>query len=389
MMKAYFLPGISSFFAIQNKSVFADRNRRVLTPLRVVSFLVLALVCIPSAYAQFQASVQGTITDGKGGAVQGATVRLIDQSTQTSKTTTSDADGLYRFVELAPGSYTLTVEANGFQKNVTKDVNVSAELTRGLDVTLAIGGVNQSVVVNGRNLPDLQTEDGSIAGTLTSQDIVRLPSFSRDPYELLRFSPGIFGDGARNGAGLMTGFPNGAGAGGSAGPGGSNTSIYQTENQFPISANGQRPTSNDYLVDGVSVNSLQWGGAAVITPSVESIQEVTVLANDYDAADGRSSGAHIKTVTKSGANAFHGTGFFQYQDPGLNAFNKYNGFNFGPDTLDPTVRDDNAYRQFGGNLGGAVIKNKLFFFFNYEGLRDNNSTFQNQWVDTPQFRQLI
>jgi hypothetical protein len=389
MMKAYFLPGISSFFAIQNKSVFADRNRRILTPLRVVSFLVLALVCIPSAYAQFQASVQGTITDGKGGAVQGATVRLIDQSTQTSKTTTSDADGLYRFVELAPGSYTLTVEANGFQKNVTKDVNVSAELTRGLDVTLAIGGVNQSVVVNGRNLPDLQTEDGSIAGTLTSQDIVRLPSFSRDPYELLRFSPGIFGDGARNGAGLMTGFPNGAGAGGSAGPGGSNTSIYQTENQFPISANGQRPTSNDYLVDGVSVNSLQWGGAAVITPSVESIQEVTVLANDYDAADGRSSGAHIKTVTKSGANAFHGTGFFQYQDPGLNAFNKYNGFNFGPDTLDPTVRDDNAYRQFGGNLGGAVIKNKLFFFFNYEGLRDNNATFQNQWVDTPQFRQLI
>ena len=110
---------------------------------------------------------------------------------------------------------------------------------------------------------------------------------------------------------------------------GSNTAIFQTENQFPISANGQRPTSNDYLVDGVSVNSLQWGGASVITPSVESVQEITVLANDYDASDGRSSGAHIKTVTKAGSNAYHGTGFFQYQDPGLNAFNKYNGFNFG------------------------------------------------------------
>jgi hypothetical protein len=356
---------------------------------RSVCVFVLALAWALPAHAQFEATVQGTITDDKGGVVQGATVTLTDPSTQVSKSVTTGTDGFYRIAEIAPGNYTVTVEANGFQKNVTNDVVVSAELPRGLDVKLTIGQVNQSVTVNAANQAELQTEDASIAGTLTAQDIVRLPTFSRDPYELLRFSPGIFGDGARNGAGLMTGFPNGAGAGGSAGPGGSNTAIYQTENQFPISANGQRPTSNDYLVDGVSVNSLQWGGAAVVTPSVESIQEITVLANDYDAVDGRSSGAHIKTTTKSGTNTYHGTGFFQYQDPGLNAFNKYNGFNFGADTPDPTVRDDNAYRQFGGNLGGAIIKNKLFFFFNYEGLRDNNSTFQNQWVDTPQFRQLL
>src|SRR6202030_2497457 len=135
--------------------------------------------------------------------------------------------------------------------------------------------------------------------------------------ELLRLTPGIAGDGARNGSGLSVGFPNGAGSntgGTSGGPGGSNTAIFQTENQQPISANGQRVTSNDYTVDGVSVNSLQWGGAAVITPSIESVQEITTLSNDYDASDGRSSGAHIKTVTKSGTNAFHGGGIFLYHD---------------------------------------------------------------------------
>jgi hypothetical protein len=389
MTNSCLVPPESDLLPEPNDNFLMARKRRRRSLARAVCLCVLALLWTLPAHAQFEATVQGTITDDKGGVVQGASVTLTDQATQISKNTMSGADGFYRFVELAPGKYTVTVEANGFRKNVTSDVDVSAELARGMDIKLIVGQVNQSVIVNAANLADLQTEDASISGTLTAQDVVRLPAFSRDPYELLRFSPGIFGDGARNGAGLMTGFPNGAGAGGSAGPGGSNTAIFQTENQFPISANGQRPTSNDYLVDGVSVNSLQWGGAAVVTPSVESVQEITVLANDYDASDGRSSGAHIKSVTKAGTNAYHGTGFFQYQDPGLNAFNKYNGFNFGADAPDPTVRDDNAYRQFGGNLGGAVVKNKLFFFFNYEGLRDNNSTFQDQWVDTSQFRQLV
>lgn len=364
-----------------------DRLSRML---KFVSLVVLVLSFAATAHAQFQASVQGTVLDPKGSVVQGATVTLTDQSTQVSKTTTSSSDGFYSFSEVAPGRYTVTVEAPAFQKKIVTDVDVSAELARGLDITLSVGQVTQSVTVNASNEPVLQTEEGNIEGTLTNQQVERLPTFARDPYELLRFTPGVFGDGARTGAGQSAGFPNGPGANsGTGGPGGSNTAIYQTENQQPISANGQRITANDYEIDGVSVNSLQWGGAAVITPSVESVHEITVLANDYDASDGRSSGAHIKTVTKSGTNVFHGAGFFQYQDPNLNAFNKYNGFNFGPDTFDPKVRDENAYRQFGGNLGGAIIKNKLFFFFNYEGLRDNNSTFQNQWVDTPDFRALL
>ena len=203
------------------------------------------------------------------------------------------------------------------------------------------------------------------------------------------FAPGVFGDGARLANGNSAGFPNGPGGNnGSGGTGGSNDAIFQSENQQPISANGQRITANSYTVDGVGVNSLTWGGAAVLTPSADSVQEITVVSSDYDASDGRNSGAHVKVVTKSGTNDFHGSGFFQYENPGFNAFNKYNGFDTSSNTI-TTARNDDAFRQFGASLGGPIIKNKLFFFFNYEALRDKDTTFQDQWVETPQFDQAL
>src|SRR6202044_1026285 len=138
---------------------------------------------------------------------------------------------------------------------------------RGLDITLELGKASETVTVNGETAPLLQTEDANVQGTISSVEVQSLPTINRDPYELLRLAPGVFGDGARYGDGRSGGFPNGSGAiSASAGPGGSNTAIFQIENQQPISAMGQRVTSNDYLVDGVSVNSLNWGGAAVITP---------------------------------------------------------------------------------------------------------------------------
>ena len=352
--------------------------------LRCLLAVIVALAVAVPARAQFSAAVQGTVRDPQGAAIVGAKVRLTDQGTGVTKETTTSAEGFYRFGEVAPGAHTVTVEATGFTKSVLQNVAVAAELVRGLDIDLEVGVVSQSVTVNGSALPALQSEDASISGTITNREIERLPQFNRDPYELLRLSPGIFGDDARMGIGGSTGFPNGPGTnGGSGGPGGSNISIFQTENQVPISANGQRVTSNDYIVDGVSVNSLQWGGAAVLTPSAESVEEMTVLANDYDAADGRSPGAHVKVVTKGGTNDFHGGGFFQYEDPGLNAYNKFNGLN------SPDARNNDAFRQFGGNLGGPIVKDKLFFFFNYEGLRDKSATYQSLWVETPQLDALL
>lgn len=357
------------------------------TPFRVLLISAMFFFCASFSLAQFGASIGGSVTDKSGAVVAGVNVTVTEQGTGVSHTTVTGASGVYRVTGLAPGSYEVQAEAANFKKS-SRLVDVGSEIAVAANFTLETGSASETVTVTAEG-SGLQTEDATIQGTLTTREVQSLPEIDRDPYELLRLAPGVFGDGARFGDGRSAGFPNGAGAvSGSAGPGGSSAAIFQVENQQPISANGQRVTSNDYLVDGVSVNSLEWGGAAVITPSIESVQEISVLANDYDASDGRSSGAHIKTVTKGGMNSFHGGGIFLYHDPNFNAFNKFNGYNVGVG-LAPTVRDDDAFRQFAGTLGGAIIKNKLFFFFNYEGLRANNTTFENNWIETPQFDALV
>jgi hypothetical protein len=348
------------------------------------ALLVLFCLCAVPTYAQFKASMQGTVVDPQSNAVAAAKVTVTNQATQASYNAVTNNQGFYRINELPPGNYTVDVEATGFKKSSSKDVVVEAEQPRGFDVSLQVGATSETVTVVATDV-GLQTEDANITGTITQQQIERLPQFGRDPYELVRLSPGVFGDGARLGDGRSAGFPNGAGANsGSGGPGGSNQSIFATENQQPISSNGQRVTANDYTIDGVSVNSLNWGGAAVITPTQESVQEITVLSNDYAAEDGRNGGAHIKVVTKGGTNEFHGSGFFLYETPGLNSFNKFNGFNPGVG-FTPTTRVDNNFRNFGGSVGGPVVRNKLFFFFAYEGLRSTNTTFDNQYVETSTF----
>ena len=171
---------------------------------------------------------------------------------------------------------------------------------------------------------------------------------------------------------------------GQQGPGGSNSLIFQVENQVQIVSDGQRVSANNYQVDGVSANSLGWGGAAVVTPNEESVKEIQVLSSTYSAVDGRNSGTQVKVVSKNGTNQFHGSALAKFDDPGLNAFNRYNG------PFGKPQRVNEKYRQFGGSVGGPVIKNSLFFFFSYEGERANGSTIHNNAVvETPDFRQYV
>src|SRR5437588_447992 len=185
-----------------------------------------------------------------------------------------------------------------------------------------------------------------------------------------------FGDGARSGQGGALALPN------ATGPGGSNNAIFQTENQVPIVANGQRTSQNNFEIDGVSVNSLTWGGAAVVTPNQESVKSVRVSSSEYSAEAGRNSGAQIQVVSQNGTNQFHGSGVFKYNDPLFNAFNKFGGPNGAP-----PVRVNQLLRQFAASVGGPVIKDKLFFFFSYEGLRQGNTNFATSYVETAQYRQ--
>jgi carboxypeptidase family protein/TonB-dependent receptor-like protein len=344
---------------------------------KLFSLLFLSFCAIPT-FAQFKASLQGTVTDPKGAAVAGAKVSVIEAATGLARETVTSDQGFYRIALLPPGKYELTVEAPGFKRFAVNGVVVQAEEPRGFDVTLDVGAVTEQVTVNA-SAEALSTENANTGSAITSEEILRLPQVGRDPYELLRFTPGVFGDGSRTGNGQANNLPN------SSGPGGSISSIFQIENQVQVVANGQRTATNNFTVDGVSVNSLGFGGTAVITPNQESVQEITVLSTSYSAEDGRGSGAQVKVVSKSGTDQFHGSGFFKYQDPNWNAFNAFHGPNG-----EVPARVNNNFRQFGASLGGPIYKNKLFFFFSYEGLRSNNlDVSAGTWVETADFRQRV
>ncbi|HYT20578.1 MAG TPA: carboxypeptidase-like regulatory domain-containing protein, partial [Candidatus Polarisedimenticolia bacterium] len=151
--------------------------------LRAILLLACAAFLAVGAHAQFHASIQGTVLDPNGGAVVAARVTVTNQATGAMRETVTSAEGFYRISELPPGSYMVTAEATGFKKFSSKDVEVQAEATRGLDITLQVGAVTEQITVSGDTLPTLQTEDASLSSTITSQQFERLPQTGRDPYE--------------------------------------------------------------------------------------------------------------------------------------------------------------------------------------------------------------
>ena len=336
------------------------------------------MMLLVPAWAQYGASLEGTVADKSGAVVPGATVTITSQATRVARSTVTSDSGFYRITALPPGAYTVTVEASSFGKSETKDIAIVAEKVRGFNVTLGASAEQQTVNVSGE-LAGLETETANVDGTITTKQVDRLPTYGRNPYDLLRLAPGVFGDASLSGSGKANWFPNSPGPGQNDAPG-----IFQNENFVQATANGQRASGNNFMIDGTSVNSLTWGGAAIITPNEESIQEITVVSSTYSAEDGRNAGAQVKVVSKSGTNNFHGSGFFKYDEPGFNAYNSWNGPN---DT--PTEKVNNKAREFGGSIGGPIKKNKLFFFFSYEGGRISNTTFESQWIETPQFDQLL
>jgi hypothetical protein len=350
--------------------------------LRRCTFLVFFLLTTAlTVSAQYRAGIQGTVTDPSGAIVAGATLTLTDKDTNISKTATTDSSGVYTFNGLAPGDYSLTIEKTGFAKKVYADVQVAAEQMSAFNVQLQIGQETQSVTVNGSVAPLIDTETADISSTLSSQQIQALPSFGRDPYRLLSLGTGVFGDNELNNGGGSQNLP------GTAGPGGTSavSSIFQTENQVQITANGERNDTNGFEIDGAQVSDLDWGGAAIITPNEESIKEIRVVSNSYDASLGRNSGAMMEIVSQSGTNNYHGSFFFKADRPGLNAYQAYNGPS-GP-TADERV--PNRFNQFGGSVGGPIIHNKLFAFFSYETLRNDSVNTGTSWVETPQFTSAV
>ena len=371
----------SASFQSRRSSSVHFRFRLAVT---VLGFVILGAIPL---VAQYRTSIQGTVTDPSGAVVPDATVTLTNNETGQAKTATTSSAGVYGFNALPPSTYTVSVSKEGFQTKTLDQVQVIPEQPNAVDVELAVGEATQTVTVSGNELPAIDTETGSISGTINKQQIQQLPSFGRDVFQLVQLAPGAFGDASQGAGGGSNNLPGQAGPGGP----GANSGIFQTENRPQVSANGSTLESNNVTIDGVSVNSVTWAGAAVVTPNEESVKEVKVITSDYDAENGRFGGAQVQVISQNGTNNWHGTGFFRLNRPGLNAYQKWNGpFSYFTPTNTTAQerglqRDTGRFNTWGGSVGGPIIKNKLFGFFSLERLTNASVGTATGWYTTPQY----
>ena len=355
--------------------------------LRSIGLSVCILFLTHMALAQYRASIQGVVTDQQGAVVPGANCSLRNLETGQVMIVQTDEKGIFNFEGLPPAKFTLKVEKAGFKTKALENFGINSEQANAVNVRLDVGQAAETITVVGDAVPLLDTESANLGTAVQAQDFQKLASFGRDPFQLLQLAPGAFGDGSHEGGGNTMSLPGASmsGAGGTDG-------IFKIENGGQISANGARVGDNNYQIDGVGTTSVTWGGASVITPNEDSIKEVHVITDNYDAENGRYRGAQVQIISQNGTNNFHGSAFFKAHRPGLDAYTKYNGYNSNlPGCTAPcgNVRDDDRFNDWGGTIGGPILKNRLFGFFSYETLTNKaQNSVGTGWYETPDFRAL-
>jgi hypothetical protein len=309
---------------------------------RLTAYLASSLLALASlASAQIEvggASLNGTVTDQSGQVIAGAKVHIVSPDTGFTRDTTTSAAGLYSFTQIPVGNYSLTVDQSGFRGIRRDNIRLQIGAVATLDFALEVGQLADSITVT-EEVPLVETTRSSSATTVNERAVADLPINGRNFIDFTTLTPGVVRDASRGG---------------------------------DLSFAGQRGTANSLLVDGADSNNVFFGQATGRTGfrpyafSQDAVQEFQVNSNLYPAEIGRAGGGSINVITKSGTNALHGSAFEFFRDKGLNA-NTWENNKAG------RVKSPYHYNQFGGSLGGRVIKDKLFFFGNYDGQR-NKST---------------
>src|ERR1035438_6014784 len=309
-------------------------------------FAFMVFVDAPNAVAQtFRGSIQGTITDSTGAAVAGAQVKVFSTATGLSRTVTANDRGEYAASELPLGTYSVTVEKQGFRTMTLTQIPVSVGSPTRADAKLDAGAVQEVVEVNA-DVPLVETSSNTTGGTIEANEASELPVNGRDFTKLLELVPGASSD--------PVGSTESAGSYGL------------------FSLNGNRGRSNNYLLDGTDMNDGYrnlpsvnqagvWGCPSTILP-VDALAELPVTGSP-EAEFGRSSGATVNIVTKSGANQIHGSAFEYYRDGAMSARNYFN--------TDAQPKNSFTNHQFGGSVSGPILRDKSFWFVAYEGQREN------------------
>ena len=306
---------------------------------RVTRILLCVVVLVVSAVVSIaqttQGAIVGTVRDEKGAEIAGAKISVTNEAIGLQRDITTQGSGGFRIMALPRGNYSVRAEAKGFATSDVKAVEVGVDQVRTLDLVLRVGATSDVIEVQA-DVALAQTESSRVGQIIDNRKVEDLPLNGRDFAQLARLSPGVAvsggGGGQQGGEGSASGF----------------------------SSNGQRATSNNFLVDGVDNNNYFAGEAAQL-PSIDSIQEFEVQTNTFAAEYGRNTGSVINLVTKSGTNDLHGSVYDFFRNDALDARNFFNTNAFRKSAL--------HLNQFGGTLGGPIVKNKTFFFLNYEGFR--------------------
>lgn len=295
--------------------------------------LGISVLLCGAVEAAVEGTILGTVTDPSGAVVASAKVTVRSEGTNFSRETTTDSNGDYVVPDLVPGTYTVTVEVSGFKRAVYTGLILRVEQRLRVDASLAVGQVADTVEVTGQGQL-VETDSSSIGQVVDRDRVSRLPLNGRFFLQLALLSPGS-----------------------NAGAPGNRQAGNQEGNS--VAVNGARSSANTYLIDGVD-NNAGFNGYFVVSPSIDSIQEFKVQTNAYSAEFGRSAGAQINVVTRTGTNQLHGALFEFLRNDKLDAnawFSNAGGISARP----PFKRN-----QFGAAVGGPVIKNKTFFFANFE-----------------------
>jgi hypothetical protein len=358
-------------------------NRRIARILSCVGALVLLLAAfaLPTSAQTNKGTITGTVTDQNGGTVAGATVTVINVETNSEKSTTSGDDGNYEVPLLDPGNYRVTVSAPNFKKTIQENVVLQTGARQPVDVVLQTGEVGAEVTVTAA--PSLlQSETSDRGSVVTGREVTELPLSGRNFTQLATLTPGV----SRVSIGTLSdarannnGDPNAGGQGpGGGNPVGSTESArFSRSGGAVLSANGQRPTTNNFSVDGVDNNEPQFGSIGVFV-NPDAIAEFRVTTSVPQAEIGRAAGAVINTSFRSGTNEFHGSLYYYGQNSALNAYHpilkRTRAEQLSRGDANVLKKAVQQIHEFGGTLGGPIIKNRTFFFFDYLGARNNLPT---------------
>ncbi len=311
-----------------------------LSGFRLAASLMMVIVIAPIVYGQFDtATVLGTVTDVNGAAVPRATVTLRNTATGVTVTATTDENGNFQIFNVRIGLYTVSAEAPGFARAIAENIQVTVNARQRVDLALKAGAVTETVTISADNLQLLETETSDRGQVINRQQIVNLPLNGRAYADLALLSPGV-----------RKSVLNNQGSGGRDGS---------------FNVNGLRSSLNNFVLDGVDNNSYgtsnQGFSNQVVQASPDAVEEFRVQTNNFSAEFGRAGGAVINASMRSGGNEFHGSAYNFLRNTALNA----TGF-FKPTRGEKPVLIQN---QFGGTIGGPIIKDRTFFFLNYEGFR--------------------